>query len=37
MIGSGVRLLPEVTLTLELLEEQRFASGFVFLRYAVRN
>lgn len=35
VIGSGVRLLPEVTLTLELLEEQRFASGFVFLRYAV--
>ncbi len=37
VIGSGVRLLPEMKLTLELLEEQRFASGFVFLRYAVRN
>ena len=34
--GAGYPQNPsEQTLTLELLEEQRFASGFVFLRYAV--
>lgn len=35
--GSGTRFLPEgVRLDLSLVEEIRFASGTVFLRYAVR-
>lgn len=35
VVGAGARLLPELKLSLDLLEQRRFASGFVFLRYAV--
>ena len=36
IVGGGLRSLPEdVGLRLELLDERRFASGFVFLRYRV--
>ena len=35
VVGGGTRYLPDdVTLGLELLEERRFASGVVYLRYA---
>ncbi len=37
VVGGGVRLLPETSLALDLLEERRFGSGFVFLRYGVRG
>ena len=37
IVGSGTRALPDGARTrLELVEERRFASGFVFLRYTVR-
>lgn len=36
VVGGGSRFLPEgVRLGLDLVEERRFGSGFVFLRYAV--
>jgi hypothetical protein len=34
-VGGGLRSLPDVILRLELLDERRFASGFVFLRYRI--
>ncbi|MGV8909920.1 MAG: dihydrofolate reductase family protein [Propionicimonas sp.] len=38
VVGGGSRLLPVgLSLNLSLVEERRFASGMVFLRYAVRN
>lgn len=38
IIGGGKRYLPTgVRLDLELLEDRRFRSGDIFLRYAVRN
>ena len=37
VVGGGTRFLPDgVRLELELLEERRFRSGFVFLRYRSR-
>lgn len=37
VVGGGTRLLPDgLRIDLELTEERRFTSGFVFLRYAVR-
>jgi dihydrofolate reductase len=36
VVGGGTRSLPDdVDLRLELMDERRFASGFVFLRYRV--
>jgi len=38
VVGGGTRLLPVgLRLELSLLEEHRFASGIVFLRYRVRT
>lgn len=37
VVSGGVRMLPDLALTLDLLDERRFASGFVYLRYAVRS
>ena len=38
VIGGGTRwLLPGSTMNLELLDERRFAGGFVYLRYAVKR
>jgi dihydrofolate reductase len=38
IVGGGTRALPDgVRLDLELLEERRFASGVVYIRYRVRN
>lgn len=38
VVGGGSRFLPEgVRMGLDLLEERRFGSGFVFLRYAVSS
>ena len=38
IIGGGTRTLPDkVRLDLDLLDERRFESGFVYLRYSVRN
>lgn len=38
VVGGGSRFLPEgIRMDLDLLEERRFDSGFVFLRYAVRS
>jgi dihydrofolate reductase len=38
LVGGGKRALPDgVDARLELLEERRFQSGVVFLRYAVRH
>ena len=38
LVGGGSRALPEgVPAALELLDERRFANGFVYLRYAVLN
>jgi hypothetical protein len=38
VVGGGKRFFPEgVRLNLELLEERRFSSGVVVLRYAVRG
>jgi dihydrofolate reductase len=38
VVGGGKRALPDgVRLDLELLDEQRFADGMVFLRYEVRR
>jgi dihydrofolate reductase len=38
VVGGGTRSLPEdLDLRLELLDERRFASGFVFLRYPSRD
>jgi dihydrofolate reductase len=38
VVGGGTRSLPDdVVLRLELLDEQRFTSGFVFLRYRVTS
>lgn len=35
--GGGTPILPDgLRLDLELLDERRFAGGFVYLRYAVR-
>ena len=37
VVGGGTRWLPdEIRLTLDLLDEHRFASGMIYLRYAVR-
>ena len=33
VVGAGKRALPDVRLSLELLEERRFGSGTVYLRY----
>ncbi|MFZ1412281.1 MAG: dihydrofolate reductase family protein [Micropruina sp.] len=38
VVGGGTRMLPDaLTLDLALIEEQRFSSGFVLLRYAIRG
>src|SRR5947209_6750107 len=38
LVGGGKRALPnDVHVPLELLDERRFRSGVVFLRYALRN
>ena len=38
VVGAGTRFLPEqLRLDLSLVEEQRFGSGTVFLRYAIRR
>lgn len=38
LVGGGKRALPDqMRLTLDLLEERRFGSGVVYLRYAVRR
>ena len=38
VVGGGKRALPDgVRVDLELLDERRFASGFVYLRYGVRD
>jgi len=38
VVGSGTRFLPEgLRLDLALVEEHRFGSGAIFLRYAVRH
>ncbi|HEX2856270.1 MAG TPA: dihydrofolate reductase family protein [Propionibacteriaceae bacterium] len=38
VVGAGTRFLPEgLRLDLSLVDERRFASGSVFLRYAVRR
>lgn len=38
VVGGGTRSLPEdLDLRLELLDERRFASGFVFLRFRVTS
>jgi dihydrofolate reductase len=38
VVGGGTRFFPEgVRLDLELVEERRFDSGVVVLRYAVRG
>ena len=38
VVGGGTSLLPRgLWLDLELLEERRFRSGFVYLRYGVRR
>jgi dihydrofolate reductase len=37
-VGGGKRFFPDgVQLEVELLEERRFSSGVVVLRYTVRN
>ncbi|MET0827762.1 MAG: deaminase, partial [Acidimicrobiales bacterium] len=37
VVGAGKRALPDgLRLDLELLDERRFASGVVYLRYATR-
>jgi dihydrofolate reductase len=36
-VGGGVRMLPAIERGLELIEERRFGSGFVYLRYAIRG
>jgi dihydrofolate reductase len=34
MLGSGIRVLPNgVSVKLQLLDERRFANGWVYLRY----
>ena len=35
VVGAGKRALPDVRLDLELLDERRFGSGTVYLRYGV--
>jgi hypothetical protein len=36
-VGGGKKALPDdVRLSLELLDERRFRSGFVYVRYATR-
>jgi dihydrofolate reductase len=35
LVGAGKRVLPDVRLNLELLDERRFGSGTVYLRYGV--
>ncbi len=36
VVGGGTRFLPDdVRLDLELLDQRRFAGGFVYLQYAV--
>jgi len=35
VVGAGKRALPDVRLNLELLDERRFGSGTVYLRYGV--
>ena len=38
IVGGGKRALPDgLRLDLELIEERRFASGVVYLRYGVRG
>jgi len=38
LVGGGKAALPDdVRVQLELLDERRFASGVVFLRYAVKG
>ena len=38
LVGGGKRALPaDVRLELELLDERRFASGVVYLRYSTRT
>ena len=38
LVGGGKRALPDgVRVDLELLDERRFASGFIYLRYGKRS
>jgi len=38
VVGAGTRFLPDqLSLRLSLVEERRFASGTVFLRYAIQR
>ncbi len=37
VVGGGSPAMPEVSLELELLEERRLGTQFVFLRYAIKN
>ena len=37
VVGDGKRVLPDARVDLELLDERRFASGFVYLRYGRRS
>lgn len=37
ILGGGKRALPDVRLKLELADEHRFADGWVYLRYLVKN
>ena len=37
VVGAGRRALPDVRLSLELLDERRFGNGSVYLRYGVSS
>ena len=38
LVGDGKRVLPDgVRVDLELVEERRFASGFIYLRHRTRS
>lgn len=38
LLGGGIRMLPSnVRIKLELLDERRFANGWVYLRYVGRK
>jgi dihydrofolate reductase len=37
LVGDGKRVLADVRVDLDLLDERRFASGFVYLRYGTRS
>ena len=36
-VGDGKPALPDIRVDFDLLDERRFASGFVYLRYATRS